>query len=246
MALLAAIIFFTRLPLYRWIEISGEPFKKLVAYWSLTGWLTALFTAGTLWVATLVMPYPIAIIAAMIVRLLLTGALHEDGLADFFDGFGGGSTPERILSIMKDSHIGTYGVISLIGYFGLWFSVMNSVSPETAVKLIFIADPGSKFVASFLINRLPYARSIENSKNQTIYTPLKPFEIVVSSIFGLSPLLIFAPVPAWTSLIFPVIFFMVFVRYLQKKINGYTGDCCGSLYLMTEIIFLIALVCIIK
>ena len=48
----------------------------------------------------------------MIARLLITGCLHEDGLADFFDGFGGGTSRERILVIMKDSHIGSYGAVS--------------------------------------------------------------------------------------------------------------------------------------
>ena len=57
----------------------------------------------------------------MLSRILLTGALHEDGLADFCDGFGGGTTRERILSIMKDSHIGTYGVIGLICYLGMFY-----------------------------------------------------------------------------------------------------------------------------
>ena len=56
---------------------------------------------------------------AVISRLFVTGCLHEDGLADCFDAFGGGTTRERTLAIMKDSHIGSYGVIGLIGYFAL-------------------------------------------------------------------------------------------------------------------------------
>ena len=64
-----------------------------------------------------VLPPLAAVAIALSGRLLLTGALHEDGLADFCDGFGGGYTKERILAIMKDSHIGTYGVIGLIIYF---------------------------------------------------------------------------------------------------------------------------------
>jgi adenosylcobinamide-GDP ribazoletransferase len=64
--------------------------------------------AATLYVGSMYLPYIIAVLLAIVVRLLVTGALHEDGLADFLDGFGGGGHDrERILAIMKDSHIGT-------------------------------------------------------------------------------------------------------------------------------------------
>ena len=78
------------------------------------GWLTGGVLAATIWFGSMVMPYCLAILSAIVVRILITGALHEDGLADFLDGFGGGGKDrERILAIMKDSHIGTYGVLGL-------------------------------------------------------------------------------------------------------------------------------------
>ena len=111
----AAFIFFTRLPFYRLRQPPVESYKAVVEYWPLTGWLTGGLMAATLWVASMHLPFMIAILLAIVVRLLVTGALHEDGLADFLDGFGGGgSDRERILSIMKDSHIGTCGVLGLI------------------------------------------------------------------------------------------------------------------------------------
>ena len=67
-----------------------------------------------IWFGSKVLPFPIVLLTAIAARLLITGALHEDGLADFFDGFGGGGKDRsRILAIMKDSHIGTFGVLSL-------------------------------------------------------------------------------------------------------------------------------------
>ena len=113
----AAFIFFTRLPLWRWLHPSPEAYKHVVVYWPVVGWLTAGVSAGVLYAASLVLPVTLAVWSAVAARLLLTGALHEDGLADFFDGFGGGGRDRtRILAIMKDSHIGTYGVIALIVY----------------------------------------------------------------------------------------------------------------------------------
>ena len=117
MHLLAALIFFTRLPFWRLRDVPSECFKHVVPYWPLVGWLTGGLMAASLWLCAQVMPLAAAWIVALTVRLLVTGCLHEDGLADFFDGFGGGTTRERTLAIMKDSHIGTYGVIGLIIYF---------------------------------------------------------------------------------------------------------------------------------
>jgi len=109
----AALIFFTRLPFWRLkvFQVSPEHFKQAINYWTVTGWLTGGVMAGTLWLSAWILPESVAILIALLSRLLITGALHEDGLADFLDGFGGGNHKERILSIMKDSHIGTYGVL---------------------------------------------------------------------------------------------------------------------------------------
>ena len=73
--------------------------------------------ALTFWLATMVLPVDVCVVLALVVRVMLTGALHEDGFADFCDGMGGGTDRKRTLEIMKDSHIGTYGVLGLVLYF---------------------------------------------------------------------------------------------------------------------------------
>ena len=105
-SLLAAIMMFTRLPLWRIVNVDKRYFTDVIKYWPLVGFLTGTATGGVLWVAAQVVPLEVACILAIIARVLLTGALHEDGLADFFDGFGGGTSKDKILAIMKDSHIG--------------------------------------------------------------------------------------------------------------------------------------------
>lgn len=88
--------------------------------------------------------------------MLVTGALHEDGLADFLDGFGGGgSDRERILTIMKDSHIGTFGVLGLIVYEMLLFVTLCSMTPKMATLAILAATP--------------YARTQGVSRQQHVY-----------------------------------------------------------------------------
>ena len=135
--------------------------------------------AVTLWVGSLYLPYILAVLLAIIVRLLVTGALHEDGLADFCDGFGGGSTGlpekdrERTLRIMKDSFIGTYGVLGLILYFLLLWNILYSLSDLLPlwkmVICMIVVDVFSKFMSSMIVYFLPYARDAENAKNKIVY-----------------------------------------------------------------------------
>ena len=124
---LAAFMFFTRLPLWRMVEVPSHYFKRVVELWPLTGWLTGGVMALTMWLSAQILPATVAALMAIAARLILTGALHDDGLADFCDGFGGGTSRERILAIMKDSHIGTYGVISLIIYYTLFVTLISSL-----------------------------------------------------------------------------------------------------------------------
>ena len=101
-SLLAAIMMFTRLPLWRIVNVDKRYFTDVIKYWPLVGFLTGTVTGGVLWLAAQIVPLEVACILAIIARILLTWALHEDGLADFFDGFGGGTSKEKILAIMKD------------------------------------------------------------------------------------------------------------------------------------------------
>ena len=165
---LAAFIMLTRLPFWKIKEVPAECFKHVVPYWPLVGWLTGGVMAAVLWLAGQIMPVSLAWILALIARLLVTGCLHEDGLADFFDGFGGGTTRERTLAIMKDSHIGSYGVIGLICYFLLLLQ-LHHLPLGLLCILVLSGDCWSKFCASQIVNYLPYARKEEDSKSKTVY-----------------------------------------------------------------------------
>ena len=240
----AALIFFTRLPFWRVYQPPQSSYKTVVEFWPLTGWLTGCAMAATLYFGSMVLPYAVAVIAAIAVRLLITGALHEDGLADFFDGFGGGSNRERILAIMKDSHIGTYGVLGLIIYMLLLGAALYSMPVAVAALVIVAADPYSKMVTSQLVNMLPYARREEEAKNKTIYR--KPsFSAGLSlTVQGLLPmvLMIWLTGISWYAVIFIPALVMYFLYLLiLRKIHGYTGDCCGAVCLLVELaVYLVA------
>lgn len=244
---LAAIILFTRLPIWRLISLPQSAYSTAVVYWPLTGWLTGGITALGIYGFSLILPVFPAVISALAIRLLLTGALHEDGLADFFDGFGGGNTKEKILGIMKDSHIGTYGVIALIFYFLLTTSLLASVSGGLAAIIVFVSDPFSKTCASQLINLLNYARP-EGAKNKLLYPRMTAAELTLNIISGCLPLLViglYSP-SIYISAVLPLTTLTVLVRIMKKRIGGYTGDCCGATYLLCELSMTLALIIVAR
>lgn len=102
----------------------------------LVGLAGAFVYKGAMWFG--LTPSPAALLA-LVTTALITGALHEDGLADTADGLGGGRTRERKLEIMRDSRIGTYGVCALILSFGLRWSALATIADPVAVALALCA-----------------------------------------------------------------------------------------------------------
>ena len=235
----AAFIFFTRLPFWRLHQPPQECYKTVVEHWPLTGWLTGGAMAASIYFGSMVLPYPVVIVLAIVVRLLITGALHEDGLADFLDGFGGGgSDRERILAIMKDSHIGTYGVLGLVVYELLLAATLYTLNAETAALAVLAADPYAKMVTAQLILMMPYARREEEAKAKTVYRKFNTLAGISLALQGLLPMAIFLYLTRlpWELVIFLPCIVMYFLYLLiWNKLRGYTGDCCGAVCLLVEL-----------
>lgn len=237
----AAFIFFTRLPFWRLYQPRKEAYSTVVEHWPLTGWLTGGVMAGVLWATSLVFPYEIAVITAVAVRLMMTGALHEDGLADFMDGFGGGgSDRQRILDIMKDSHIGTYGVLGLIVYMLLLFFALYAMNPVDAALSVAFADPYAKMLTAQLVQMMPYARNEETAKNRTVYRKFSAMAGVSLAIQGLLPMGVFIYMMYvrvnWQLLVFiPALVMYLLYLLVWRRLRGYTGDCCGAICLIVEL-----------
>ena len=238
--LFAAFIFFTRLPFWRIHQPRKEAYETVVELWPLTGWLTAGCMAATLYFGSFIVPTALAAMAAIIVRILITGALHEDGLADFIDGFGGGGTDrKRILDIMKDSRIGTYGVVGLVLYFMLLHQSLTILPPRITALMILAADPFFKMMTAQLIQMMPYARTAETAKGQVVYRKISIKAGLLLLIQGTLPaigLWYFAGLP-YLGIAMPALVFYLLYLLMHRRINGYTGDCCGAVFLLTELTF---------
>ena len=232
----ASLIFFTRLPFWRLHQPPKACYETVVEHWPLTGWVVGGAMAATLWVGSMVLPYMVAVVLAIVVRLLVTGALHEDGLADFLDGFGGGGSDRG--RILKDSHIGTYGVVGLILYELLLTASLLSMSPLMAALTILAATPYARMVTAQLITMMPYARTEEESKAKTVYRKMDWPAGISLALQGLLPMglyLWYTGLP-WEMIIFIPCLVMYFLYLLiWNRLRGYTGDCCGAVCLLVEL-----------
>lgn len=239
----AALIFFTRLPFWRIYQPPKDSYKAVVEYWPLVGWLTGGIMAAVIYFGSMIMPHHIAILSAIVIRIFITGALHEDGLTDFFDGFGGGGNDrQRILDIMKDSRIGTYGMLGIIFYILLLYSALSSLPVPLAALTVVAADPYAKMIAAQIIEMMPYARTEEESKAKNIYRKFNISAGLSLTMQGILPLCLFfyytKGVIDWRLVVFvPCIVMYFMYALIWKRLRGYTGDCCGALFLLIELSF---------
>jgi len=232
------------------VKVSAEAYRHVVPLWPLVGWLTGGLMAGIYALSRLAkLDAEMAIVLALAGRVMLTGALHEDGLADFCDGFGGRDR-NRTLEIMKDSHIGTYGVLGLVLYFLLISHLPAALVQSGMSPLVFIAaDALCKYFASTIIYVLPYARRPEEAKSGMVYSSPRVGERVISLIVGIIPLLLcaFILTPHLSPLTFvipPLVaagICATLIGMMSRRIGGYTGDCCGATFLIVELTFYLTL-----
>lgn len=242
----ASLIFFTRLPLWKIHQPPIHCYQAVVEFWPLTGWITGGIMAAIIYFGSLCLPYTIAILLAVATRLLLTGALHEDGLCDFLDGFGGGgSDRNRTLSIMKDSHTGTFGTVGIVVYELTLLAALHSLPPAIAGLTVLAIDPFAKMVAGQMIMMMPYARNANEAKARTIYRRPTTKAALCTAAQGLLPMGLYIYC-LWNSLYWEYVIFMPCIVFyamymlIWRRLRGYTGDCCGAVFLIVELAAYIA------
>lgn len=258
----AALCLFTRLPFWRIWSVPGSAYAYASHHWIVAGAFTTALSAGLAFgIGYEWMPIPLCVLLYMVLNLFLTGAFHEDGLADFFDGFGGGHDRESILRIMKDSHIGTYGVIALIFYFGItfcttcaWVQALEIMTDQqipfwTIVMICVMQALWARFLACFVLATLPYARSAQEAKIRTVYAPWKWYNGLYVTGLAVGSYVLFTylfpyPMPdfeTWTTASLMVM--LVLYWKMRTSIQGYTGDCCGATVLLCELALNTSLCC---
>lgn len=238
-AILASLSMYTRLPAWRIMPLDRADYSRGVEAFPLVGLVTGSALFGVFYIANELLGFSLvsSVLMALIARMLLTGAFHEDGLGDFFDGFGGGKDKASILRIMKDSHVGSYAVLGYIMYYSLLVSILVGMRSDIVMLALFTGDILGKSSVVFLIDRLSYARDAEASKVGIVYSPSRLWILYVTLLLSLTLWLgrDVMCVPILITIACALLFNYVYGWYIKRKIGGYTGDTCGALMLLTEL-----------
>ncbi|MDB4092292.1 adenosylcobinamide-GDP ribazoletransferase [bacterium] len=235
---LVALSLLTRLP----IKLDDDAYAHSArAAWAyplvgvVTGLLACIAAQVALWIG---LPLWCAATFALATGIVVTGAMHEDGLGDCADGFWGGWDPAMRLKIMKDSQIGTYGVLALLVTMGLRFGVIwEMLRWDTWVLPLIAIHVASRAVMPAVMTMLPHARDTGLSKSVGRVNAISA-QIAASigavalgmgfGLFGLALVLV------------AIITTLVCVRLARAKIGGQTGDVCGASQQICEVALLLA------
>lgn len=234
-----ALVFYSRIPGPRHIPYNDTLLARGSRYFPLIGMLLAAAGAAVIYLLSQVLPASVAVLVGMAFMLLSTGAFHEDGLADACDGFGGGYNPEKILLIMKDSRIGTYGAAALcLLLLTRWQTL--SLLPLTQLAGVMICAAGLSRAAAISISLfLPYQRLDLDSKAKPIARNLRRKDVILAWGFALLPLCFLPLNVSLAALASSIAIAFLAGRYYLRHLGGYTGDCLGAAQQVCELAVLI-------
>jgi adenosylcobinamide-GDP ribazoletransferase len=243
----AALRFFTRLPVPAWVGHSQDQLDHATRYFPLIGVLVGAITALVTAAAASVLPISLAIVLGMTASVLLTGAFHEDGFADVCDGFGGGGDKAQVLTIMKDSRVGSYTVVGVGLLLLAKWNALNEIDaafdwPALPLALV-AAHAASRLASVSLIFALDYVREDATTKAKPLATRMARHELAIAAVCGLSPCLLLPLAEALTALAAMGITTWLLARYFVRRIGGYTGDCLGATQQLAELAFYLGLLC---
>lgn len=245
---LLALGFFTRIPVPNFADFQESELNYSAKYFPLIGIIVGLVGALSFYLSSLIFPQTIAVLISMASTIYLTGAFHEDGLADSADGLAGGWGREQILTIMQDSRLGTYGAVALFFMLLAKFQTLTLLHP-VFIPLVLIAGHAlSRLCAVWVMATTSYVKPAGKAK--PLATQMSVSHLVLANSFGLLPLFTLitllinshhtpmAIVKFGLMTLLPVIASWLWWRAkLKKGIDGYTGDCLGATQQITELAF---------
>ena len=259
---LLAIQFFSRIPvtgrLAAWVGWSTEMQRASAAHLPGVGWLVGLWAAALLTLVLWLLPGSpwTPLLAALISTagtLWLTGGFHEDGLADVADGLGGFVPAERSLEIMKDSRLGSYGVMALVMALltkvVLLAAVVDSMTPSwgpvPVAILVVSMHVLSRFAPLVLMHTLPHVGLAASSKTLHVAGKQLGWRGLITGAIWTLPMvaLLWWLGSGWLILKIAIACTLttwLLQRWLRKRLGGMTGDCLGACQQLNELAVLLA------
>jgi len=249
-AFLAALRFFTRLPVPSAPDDSRQHLEQALPFLPLIGILVGGIGASITALALQLFPPALAVLAGMAATLLATGAFHEDGFADSVDAFGGAMDKARVLEIMKDPRIGSFGAIAIAVMLLAKFQALLEILTRDGIRglalALVAAHALSRLAPVFVVCALEYVRDDATSKSTALTTKLSIPALGAATIVGLAPCLLLSgkmSLPAFAAFGFAVASTALAGVYFYRRIGGYTGDCLGATQQLCEIAFYCGLLC---
>lgn len=250
--LLLAVGFFTRIPVPVLSDFNRGDLNQCAKYLPFVGIVVGMIGAGAFALSSKVLPHSIAVLVSMAMTIYVTGGFHEDGLADSADGLGGGWDKTRIIAIMQDSRLGTYGAIALFFILFAKYQVLNALPAYFLPFILVMGHTLSRLCALWVMADLSYVK--DDGKAKPLATEIAFKDLIVALLLGILPVPLlyfnFSPVMLnikdWLWLaaccLTPVALTWVWWRNKIKLwLGGYTGDCLGAMQQMTELAFYLGL-----
>ena len=247
---LTAVQYFTRIPVPAWVGHTAQQLDQSARYFPLVGMGVGAIAATVLCVSAWVLPLTLAVVLSMLTGILITGAFHEDGLSDFVDGMGGGYTREKILAIMKDSHVGAYGVIAIVLALLIKFQILLVLTHRHSLVFVaaaLISAHGiSRLMAVSIMLTQQYVRADDTARAKPVAQDLSRTSFAIAVITGLAALALLllsggSIANITIALACSLLLRMYLAKLMQQKLGGYTGDCLGAVQQVTEIGFYLGL-----
>lgn len=244
--ILVAIQFLTRLPVPPFKNYNPQWLHESSRHFPAVGLLVGLLCAAVFWVASVMFTPLVAAVISTAFGIKLTGAFHEDGLADSCDGLGGGLTRARTLEIMKDSRLGTYGVLGLVSALLLKIALLAAMPISIAIIALIIGHTASRLFCISLLTLLPYGGDVEHAKAKPMAQQLTSLQWLYSSGWLILAIILVMLVFPNTMLQIGFVKWLLTLalalmatdymrRLLSRRLQGYTGDGLGATQQLSEI-----------
>ena len=233
---LVGLQFLTRIRIVRQTVWTAEDFGRSTRFFPLVGLVLGICYALAAWTLVSVLGMR-ALTAALllILPLLLTGGLHADGFMDTADGVFSGRERERKLEIMKDSRVGSFGVVTIAAMMFIQYALLADMFPLLLIPALFVMPIIGRLAMVICIACFPYARKDGLGK---IFADMADRRTLL--IAAVTTILLVLPfgMGAWLALFAGVLFALLFCRVITGQLGGVTGDVYGATTVLTETVVL--------
>lgn len=239
--LLVACQFLTRLPVPQIPVVDGD-LRRATAAFPLVGLLIGALCAAVFVAADLLLTPLVAAVAAVAAAAALTGAFHEDGLADTFDGLWGGWDPEQRLRIMRDSRVGTYGAMALVIAISVQVAALGALDATTAVRALVAGHVTSRAAILVQIRALPPVD--DQGSGARVAEPVGLVGTVVALVVTGATL---ALTSGWLAVLIVAVALLgvgAIRRAARRRLGGLTGDLLGATQQVVLILVLLTVLAI--